>query len=135
MKNLAQLERELLTYLQKTGEIPGTVFSGPSLYFHEEAIKEARMFLSKQHVDLSQRHLELIYAVLPSWGMHRMGGGKKKGQKTAKVVDFVEFQGQIQGIKPELETLKDPQNATVSFPTSFRLLTVPIRYGSCGKHT
>jgi hypothetical protein len=57
-------------------------FPGPSLYFHQRAIERRR-----QHDDAASllgdtRFLEYVYAVLPAWGMHRMGKQK------AKVVDF-----------------------------------------------
>lgn len=42
-------------------------FGGPSVYFHEQCLQAgANEFLS-------ERHLELLYATLASWGMHRMG--------------------------------------------------------------
>jgi hypothetical protein len=98
--NIKELERQLRFYLEGTAKIPGEVFSGPSLYFHQEAIKEARTN------PFSRRHLELIYAVLPSWGMHRMGGGKKKGQKTAKVIDFEYPQGGKKGFEQQLRDIE-----------------------------
>jgi hypothetical protein len=54
--------------------IPTMVFDGPSLYFHLEALKTSDW----------ERKLEMIYAVLVSWGMHRMGpkGAKMVGYKT-----------------------------------------------------
>ncbi|HZT04520.1 MAG TPA: hypothetical protein VFA39_19890, partial [Steroidobacteraceae bacterium] len=42
-------------------------FGGPSVYFHEQCLQAgANEFLS-------ERHLEMLYATLASWGMHRMG--------------------------------------------------------------
>ena len=41
------------------------LFTGPSLYFHKEAIK----YHNKDY----EKTIEEIYALLPSWGMHRMG--------------------------------------------------------------
>jgi hypothetical protein len=53
-------------------------FGGPSVYFHIQAIKEqATNFLS-------DRHIEMIYATLASWGMHRMGD---PDQTKAKMVE------------------------------------------------
>lgn len=42
-------------------------FGGPSIYFHDQCLQAgANEFLS-------ERHLEMLYATLASWGMHRMG--------------------------------------------------------------
>lgn len=48
-------------------------FRGPSLYFHRRALeyRDDRDF---------NRYLELIYATLTAWGMHRMGKGGSKMQ-------------------------------------------------------
>lgn len=42
-------------------------FGGPSLYFHQRVL-ETKVWDEKA---------ELLYALLTSWGMHRMGGGPK----------------------------------------------------------
>jgi hypothetical protein len=47
-------------------------FGGPSVYFHVQAIKEQGLNF------MSERHIEMIYATLASWGMHRMGKTKTK---------------------------------------------------------
>lgn len=47
-------------------------FGGPSLYFHRRALEMA----GKDY----DRCLEYIYAVLTSWGMHRMGSSGSKMQ-------------------------------------------------------
>ena len=82
-------ERSLLNDLARYYRLSKLVkdeFGGPSVYFHVQAIKE-------QHDNfLSNRHLEMIYATLASWGMHRMGASKKT--KT-KMVDFSDFKGSI----------------------------------------
>lgn len=77
--------------------MPGIMseFGGPSLYFHDECIKECR------NKFLSNRHIELIYATLTSWGMHRMGPTK------TKMTDFQTFQDSINRNK---ETLVNLQN-------------------------
>ena len=42
-------------------------FGGPSVYFHVECLRAGQTdFLSK-------RHIEMLYATLAAWGMHRMG--------------------------------------------------------------
>ena len=62
--------------------------SGPSLYFHQKCIKLALSKNSKEF--LSKEHVESIYAVLPAWGMHRMGR-----DVMAKVPDFKIFSRSI----------------------------------------
>ena len=58
-------------------------FGGPSVYFHAQAIKEQKTNF------LSDRHIEMIYATLSSWGMHRMGNTK------TKMVEFEDFKQSI----------------------------------------
>lgn len=57
-------------------------FPGPSLYFHERAIERRRSFPDAASLLADTQFLEYVYAVLPAWGMHRMGKQK------AKVVEF-----------------------------------------------
>lgn len=57
-------------------------FPGPSLYFHERAIERRRAHADAASLLTDTQFLETVYAVLPAWGMHRMGKQK------AKVVDF-----------------------------------------------
>lgn len=47
-------------------------FGGPSIYFHVQAIEEQGLNF------MSERHIEMIYSTLASWGMHRMGKTKTK---------------------------------------------------------
>ena len=42
-------------------------FGGPCIYFHCECLRAG------QTAFLSQRHVEMLYATLTAWGMHRMG--------------------------------------------------------------
>ena len=56
-------------------------FDGPSLYFHQKALKK------------SDKQYEYIYAALTSWGMHRMG---KRG---AKMTDFKTFIDSLKTIR------------------------------------
>ena len=94
-ENLIDLENNLSMYLAKTADV-GKDFGGPSIYFHKEAIKEIEIdFLGKRHIDM-------IYAMLPAWGMHRMGEKSK-----TKVVDYDKFILQIDRIKLYLNDLKD----------------------------
>ena len=57
-------------------------FGGPSVYFHIQAIAE------QQKDFLSLRHLEMIYATLASWGMHRMGDPEKSRTKLHSFESF-----------------------------------------------
>lgn len=60
-------------------------FGGPSLHFHRRALMlEGRMSSAAQS--------ELIYGVLASWGMHRMGKGG------AKMLPFDKFQTSVQAV-------------------------------------
>ena len=93
-ENLAELAGNLTMYLHKTKQIPQKVFTGPSLYFHQEAIKE----ISKNF--LGKRHREMIYAVLTSWGMHRMGNNK------VKLKSFGNFEREIDKVADGLKMLK-----------------------------
>lgn len=68
-------------------------FGGPSFYFHSKAVSEAKSNF------LSDRHIELIYATLASWGMHRMGDTK------TKMVDFDIFKDSILSLKTQLDEL------------------------------
>lgn len=57
-------------------------FPGPSLYFHERAIDRRRDHRSIESLFNDTTFFEYVYAVLPAWGMHRMG------PQAAKVGDF-----------------------------------------------
>jgi hypothetical protein len=69
-------------------------FGGPSVYFHVQAIKEQEASF------LSDRHIEMIYATLASWGMHRMGDPE---ETKAKMVEFGDFKHSISIQRSELE--------------------------------
>lgn len=73
-------------------------FGGPSIYFHAQCIKEQHTLF------LSNRHIELIYATLASWGMHRMGDPKTT--KT-KLHEFKEFKASIICSKSVLRELTE----------------------------
>jgi hypothetical protein len=76
------------------------MFSGPSLYFHYQCIAKYRDVAAATRIQ-DIRFLEYLYAVLPSWGMHRMGDTK------TKVVEFDEFRAQIQKYKNEIHELNN----------------------------
>lgn len=81
---MRRLSVDLKNLLDEEPAVIADYFGGPSVYFHQQAIIEARKGF------LHDRHLEMIYAVLPSWGMHRMGKTKNK------IVSFKKFKGQIE---------------------------------------
>jgi len=101
--NIDDLNNNIDLYLEKTKQVAND-FGGPSIYFHKEAIKECQIeFLGK-------RHLDMIYAMLPSWGMHRMG------KTDTKVVEYDVFVNQIISNKDILCNLcgKDMNNADIN---------------------
>jgi hypothetical protein len=71
-------------------------FGGPSIYFHVQSIKEQRQQINF----LSDRHIEMIYATLASWGMHRMGA-------EARMVEFPVFKNSILGQRDQLQQFYD----------------------------
>lgn len=72
-------------------------FGGPCVYFHEECLRAgAEEFLSK-------RHIELVYATLTAWGMHRMGDPERTKTKLA---DWDLFSGSILAEKDALQQFR-----------------------------
>jgi hypothetical protein len=61
-------------------------FGGPCVYFHKECL------VAGEENFLSERHIEMLYATLTAWGMHRMGDSEKA--KT-KLTDWPRFQSSI----------------------------------------
>jgi hypothetical protein len=68
-------------------------FGGPSLYFHVQSLKSARELQF-------DRFSECAYAMLASWGMHRMGSGG------SKMREFDEFQLSLNKVWPRLVQLR-----------------------------
>ena len=91
--NLIDLKSNLKQYLNQVKDIAGE-FGGPSVYFHNRALQE----INNDFLGLN--HLEMIYAVLPSWGMHRMG------DTSTKVINFDNFLKQIDNNRKLLNELK-----------------------------
>jgi hypothetical protein len=87
------------------------VFSGPSVYFHERAIERRRLHATATSLLDDQLFLEYVYAVLPSWGMHRMGG------QSAKVCEFGQLAASLRAARPAIEELW-PLNITRLAPGS-----------------
>jgi len=72
-------------------------FGGPSIYFHFKCIKLfSDIPIFKKFED--DRFFEIIYAMLPSWGMH---------QRSSRVHDYHEFKRQILNQKENLLLLED----------------------------
>jgi hypothetical protein len=74
-------------------------FPGPSLYFHDKALARRRCHASVEEALDDERFLEYVYAVLPAWGMHRMG------RQAAKVSDFAPIVAALREARPALEEL------------------------------
>lgn len=74
-------------------------FPGPSLYFHLRAIERRREHRTARSLLNDSLFLEYVYAVLPAWGMHRMG------RQAAKVGDFTRITTALKESVPALEQL------------------------------
>jgi hypothetical protein len=59
-------------------------FGGPCVYFHRECLH------AREAGFLSERHLEMLYATLTAWGMHRMGDAERTKTKLSDWEDFRE---------------------------------------------
>ncbi|MBN1364563.1 MAG: hypothetical protein JW976_07150 [Syntrophaceae bacterium] len=85
MKNEDDLIQNIKYYYERSLGVLKE-FGGPSIYFHVQAIREQETSF------LSDRHIEMIYATLASWGMHRMGDPE---ETKAKMVEFADFKRSI----------------------------------------
>jgi hypothetical protein len=74
-------------------------FSGPSVYFHQRAIERRRSHDSVDALLADRQFLEYVYAVLPAWGMHRMGAQR------AKVTEYAQLVGSLRAAVPGLRKL------------------------------
>jgi hypothetical protein len=72
-------------------------FGGPSVYFHEQCLRAAT------DAFLSVRHVEMLYATLAAWGMHRMGD--PDATKT-KLTEWDEFRQSIMDQRAALEAFR-----------------------------
>jgi hypothetical protein len=68
-----------------------TIFGGPSLYFHQRALEAAK--------EGAEPFVHAAYAMLVSWGMHRMGKGG------AKMGNFEDFRDSVVSHWPSIEAL------------------------------
>ncbi len=87
---MSSFDRQQLLLLRALDEAHRTyyeteVFSGPSLHFHLKSLEAAR------HHDF-ERFVECVYAMLASWGMHRMGPGG------SKMRNFANFQSSMRSV-------------------------------------
>jgi hypothetical protein len=83
-------------------------FPGPSLYFHLRAIEQRRAHQAVGSLLDDRLFLEYVYAVLPAWGMHRMG------RQAAKVGDFGQITAGLTEQTPALERLWPLRITTLS---------------------
>jgi len=72
-------------------------FGGPCVYFHNECLRAG------QEAFLSKRHIEMLYATLTAWGMHRMGNSETT--KT-KLTDWERFHGSLINHAAQLQKFK-----------------------------
>jgi hypothetical protein len=104
IENVNELENNLQYYYNLTHKIEKD-FGGPSIYFHIESIKELKSNL------LSNRHIEMIYATLASWGMHRLG---PPDETKTKLTDFTEFNNSILAFREVFNCLQSLDLRTIS---------------------
>ena len=80
-------------------------FGGPSIYFHHECLRAC------QAAFLSQRHLEMLYATLTAWGMHRMGD---PSTTKTKLAEWETFRSSICSQRNELERFRGRRMTAMS---------------------
>lgn len=95
LRNSDDLISNLNYYYKRSLEVLKD-FGGPSIYFHIQSIKEQEANF------LSDRHIEMIYATLASWGMHKMGDSDFT---KAKLVEFSDFKNSILVYKIQLKLM------------------------------
>ena len=88
-----KLKDKMKDYYNKSKSIHED-FGGPSIYFHRECINAGK------EEYLGDRHIEMVYATLTAWGMHKMGKTK------TKLVEFKKFKKSILDKKSDLIKLK-----------------------------
>ena len=100
-------------------------FSGPSVYFHERAIERRRSHHSVDGLLADQQFLEYVYAVLPAWGMHRMGAQR------AKVTEYSQLVSSLRAAAPDLRELwplditeLDPDSVPAVSERAWRVISV-----------
>lgn len=92
-------------------------FGGPCVYFHRAALDAAATEF------LSTRHIELIYATLTAWGMHRMGDVTTT---MTKLTEWHDFRDSIVDQKQQLIALRGCFMQTMSVE-EFGAIMVQLR--------
>lgn len=97
------------------------IFGGPSLHFHLRSLEAVRA----RDFD---RFAEYVYAVLASWGMHRMGPGG------SKMREFDQFRASLQAVWPTATRLQDktPGNLTEADWSDLKTIFSEIRCMASG---
>jgi hypothetical protein len=88
-------------------------FGGPCIYFHAECLSEG----SKDF--LSPRHIEMLYATLTAWGMHRMGDSQRT--KT-KLTNWERFSRSIHRNRSAIDRHRDKSMLRMSLDQYVRSL-------------
>lgn len=78
------------------------IFSGPSVFFYEELVRLVRSAPSLRDLASSDRLIELAYATLTSWGMHRMGE-----RVATKLTEYADFREAVRGLIEPAVALSD----------------------------
>lgn len=73
-------------------------FGGPCVYFHRECLRAG------EEGFLSDRHIEMLYATLTAWGMHRMGDVDRT---KAKLSEWSQFHDSLANSRAALSTLRN----------------------------
>lgn len=73
--------------------------TGPGIHFHERAIQRRRGHASAASLLADDLFLEYAYAVLPSWGAHRLGGDP------GQVTEFSLLAASLRSAGPAIEEL------------------------------
>jgi hypothetical protein len=73
-------------------------FGGPCVHFHRECIRAGDVDF------LSDRHIEMLYATLTAWGMHRMGDA---GRTKTKLANWDQFRDSLRAQGAGLEPFKN----------------------------
>jgi hypothetical protein len=75
-------------------------FTGPSLHYHLASLE------ASENGDID-RFIDMVYALLPSWGMHRMG------RRGPKMVEFDAFRKSILAVENDLRSLREKTPLTI----------------------
>jgi hypothetical protein len=119
--NLNDLESNLNIYLNQIKNIAGD-FGGPSVYFHNRSLQEINIDF------LGLTHIEMIYAVLPSWGMHRMG------DTSTKIINFDKFLEQIENNREILNELKNKEINEINIEYLSDILVNKLSFSASNSH-